>query len=62
VRGTGLAYGSGFQKSIDAGLFFFSIYRSPDAWGAFEKARDIVTGYANGTVCDNSPPSNSTYL
>lgn len=48
VRGTGLAYGSGFSRSVDVGLLTLRIYRSPDTYKAFLAARDQVQGYATG--------------
>ena len=35
VRGTGLAYGTGFSRSVDVGLLTLRIYSSPDAYKAF---------------------------
>ncbi|KAK6334063.1 hypothetical protein TWF696_002565 [Orbilia brochopaga] len=49
IRGTGLAYGTGFSRKIDSGHVFFSVYRSPDAFKALEMAKTIVTEYADGT-------------
>lgn len=48
VRGTGLAYGCSFSRSMDSGLLTFSIYRAPDAWKAFSAARTVVADYAEG--------------
>lgn len=48
VRGTGLAYGTGFSRSTDVGLLTLRIYRSPDAYKAFLAAKDEVEGYATG--------------
>lgn len=50
VRGTGLAYGTGFSKNIDAGHIQFTVYRSPDAYKAWAAARKVVTDHINGTV------------
>ncbi|KAF3903377.1 hypothetical protein ABW20_dc0105620 [Dactylellina cionopaga] len=50
IRGTGLAYGTGFSRKVDAGHMYFSIYRSPDAYKAFEMAKQIVTEHADGTI------------
>ncbi|KAF3937642.1 hypothetical protein ABW19_dt0209549 [Dactylella cylindrospora] len=50
IRGTGLAYGTGFTRRIDSGHIYFSIYRSPDAYKAYDVAKKIVTDYANGTT------------
>jgi Zn-dependent M16 (insulinase) family peptidase len=50
VRGTGLAYGSNFSYSSSTGVIGFSIYRSPDAFKAYEAARNVVTAYADGSI------------
>ncbi|KAF3915825.1 hypothetical protein ABW21_db0207724 [Orbilia brochopaga] len=49
IRGTGLAYGTGFSRKVDAGHVYFSVYRSPDAFKALEMAKTIVTEYVDGT-------------
>ena len=49
VRGDGLAYGTSFLRSVEAGYFSFSIYRSPDSFKAFQAAREQVEGFANGS-------------
>ena len=48
VRGTGLAYGTSFMRSVDTGLVMFRIYRSPDSYKAYAAAKEQVEGYANG--------------
>jgi len=48
VRGTGLAYGTGFSRSVDVGLLTLRIYSSPDAYKAFLAAKEQVEGYATG--------------
>lgn len=48
VRGTGLAYGTHFSRGTDVGLISFNIYRSPDAFKAYDVARKTVDGYASG--------------
>lgn len=48
VRGTGLAYGTGFVRSVDTGKIMFRISRSPDAYKAFTAAKEQVDSYANG--------------
>lgn len=48
VRGTGLAYGTGFSRSIDVGLLTLRIYRSPDTYKAYLAAKEQVDGYATG--------------
>jgi Zn-dependent M16 (insulinase) family peptidase len=49
IRGTGLAYGTGFFRDLETGLLKFRIYKSPNAFSAYEKARTVVTEYGNGT-------------
>ncbi|KAF2499151.1 putative zinc metalloprotease [Lophium mytilinum] len=48
VRGTGLAYGTGFSRGIDTGLLRFRVYRSPDAWKAYSTARSVVEDFISG--------------
>ena len=48
VRGTGLAYGTGFSRSIDIGLLTLRIYRSPDSYKAYLAAREQVEDLASG--------------
>jgi len=48
VRGTGLAYGTHFSRGTDVGLLSFNIYRSPDAFKAYDVARATVREYASG--------------
>ncbi|KAI9735789.1 MAG: hypothetical protein M1818_006398 [Claussenomyces sp. TS43310] len=50
VRGTGLAYGTGFSRDIDGGFVQFRVYRSPDAYKAFSASRAIVEGYISGKL------------
>ncbi|MCJ1281964.1 hypothetical protein MMC26_001287 [Xylographa opegraphella] len=54
VRGTGLAYGTGFSRSIDSGHVTFSIYRSPDVSKAFKASRDTLQGFISGTTSFDS--------
>jgi Zn-dependent M16 (insulinase) family peptidase len=49
IRGTGLAYGTNFFRDVETGLLKFRIYKSPNAFSAFEKARTVVKEYGNGT-------------
>ncbi|KAF2474509.1 zinc metalloprotease-like protein [Lindgomyces ingoldianus] len=49
VRGTGLAYGTNFFRDIETGLLKFRIYKSPNAFSAYAKARDVVKEYIDGT-------------
>ena len=48
VRGTGLAYGTGFSRNTESGLIQFRIYRSPNAYNAFVVARKIVSDFVSG--------------
>lgn len=50
VRGTGLAYGTNFGYNIDLGTVNFDVYRSPNAYKAFESSKKIVEEYLNGLV------------
>ncbi|KAI9655652.1 MAG: hypothetical protein M1831_004804 [Alyxoria varia] len=50
VRGTGLAYGTGFSRNVDKGILQYSIYRSPNAATAFSASRKVVQDLANGIV------------
>ena len=48
VRGTGLAYGTSIRQYRESGQVALSIYRSPDAYKAYEASKDIVAAYATG--------------
>jgi Zn-dependent M16 (insulinase) family peptidase len=48
VRGTGLAYGTGFSRDLDGGFMQFRVYRSPDAYKAFIASKNIVEQYISG--------------
>lgn len=48
VRGTGLAYGTSFARYTDSGQISYSVYRSPNAFKAFQTGRSVVEGFANG--------------
>lgn len=48
VRGTGLAYGTNFNRSVDTGLIGFSIYRSPNAFEAYKAAKKVIEDFATG--------------
>lgn len=50
VRGTGLAYGTGFHKIVDSGHLQFSVYRSPDTYKAWAASKKIVIDYIDGTT------------
>jgi Zn-dependent M16 (insulinase) family peptidase len=47
IRGTGLAYGTNFYRDVEAGMLKFRIYRSPDAFAAYSKAKEVVQAYAS---------------
>jgi Zn-dependent M16 (insulinase) family peptidase len=50
VRGTGLAYGTGFSRDTDAGHLQFRIYRSPDAYKAFAASKQVIEDHISGTT------------
>jgi Zn-dependent M16 (insulinase) family peptidase len=50
VRGTGLAYGTGFSRDVDGGFMQFRVYRSPDAYKAFKASKEIVKSYIDGSA------------
>lgn len=50
VRGTGLAYGTSMSHDIQSGFLSIDVYRSPDAYKAFDAARTVIEGHINGTI------------
>ena len=46
VRGTGLAYGTGFRRRI--GRLEYSVYRSPDSFKALSVSKKVVEDFVNG--------------
>jgi len=50
VRGTGLAYGTNMSYDIDSGFIHLDVYRSPDAYKAFDASRTIVKGHLDGSI------------
>jgi Zn-dependent M16 (insulinase) family peptidase len=48
VRGTGLAYGTGFSRDVDGGFTQFRVYRSPDAYKAFAASKSILLSFISG--------------
>ncbi|KAL8991068.1 MAG: hypothetical protein Q9177_000429 [Variospora cf. flavescens] len=48
VRGTGLAYGTSFARHTDSGQISYSVYRSPNAFKAFQTGRAVVEGFVKG--------------
>jgi Zn-dependent M16 (insulinase) family peptidase len=49
IRGTGLAYGSNFYRDPETGLLKFRIYKSPNAFAAYNKAKTVVRELGDGT-------------
>ncbi|KAF1954012.1 zinc metalloprotease-like protein [Byssothecium circinans] len=49
IRGTGLAYGSGFVRDSDCGLLKFRIFKSPNVFSAYKAAKGIIEEYVDGT-------------
>jgi Zn-dependent M16 (insulinase) family peptidase len=49
IRGTGLAYGTGFSRDLDGGFMQFRVYRSPDAYKAFAASGNVVKSFIDGT-------------
>ncbi|KAJ9111193.1 hypothetical protein QFC20_002687 [Naganishia adeliensis] len=50
IRGAGLAYGASVDIDEEYGLVTFSVYRSPDAFKAFEAAGKVLRGLADGST------------
>ncbi|ETI26960.1 hypothetical protein G647_10059 [Cladophialophora carrionii CBS 160.54] len=50
VRGTGLAYGTNMGYDIESGFIHLDVYRSPDAYKAFEASKKIVHDHMSGEV------------
>ncbi|KAH7391757.1 zinc metalloprotease-like protein [Pyrenochaeta sp. MPI-SDFR-AT-0127] len=49
IRGTGLAYGTNFYRDPETGLLKFRIYKSPNAFSAYDKAKNVIKEYGEGT-------------
>ncbi|KAL5121969.1 hypothetical protein ACEQ8H_000185 [Pleosporales sp. CAS-2024a] len=49
IRGNGLAYGTSFFRDPETGLLKFRIYKSPNAFSAYLKAKTVVKDYGDGT-------------
>lgn len=45
VRGTGLAYGTSFSRSVESGHISFSVYRSPNALAAFRASKAVIEDF-----------------
>lgn len=50
VRGTGLAYGTSVGYDIESGFIYLEVYRSPDAYKAFEASRNVIGGHITGEI------------
>ncbi|KAG0050248.1 hypothetical protein BGZ83_004990 [Gryganskiella cystojenkinii] len=48
LRGSGAVYGANLRVDVEAGFLSFTIYRSPDAFRAYNLATKIVEDYASG--------------
>ena len=48
IRGTGLAYGTYFKRSLQRGALTYYIYRSPDAFKAFNVSKELVADLVSG--------------
>ncbi|CAO2648879.1 Nn.00g098280.m01.CDS01 [Neocucurbitaria sp. VM-36] len=49
IRGTGLAYGTNFFRDPETGLLKFRIYKSPNVFSAYSKAKTVIKEYGDGT-------------
>jgi Zn-dependent M16 (insulinase) family peptidase len=49
IRGTGLAYGSGFYRDEEVGLLKYRIYNSPNVFSAYKATKDVIKEFADGT-------------
>jgi Zn-dependent M16 (insulinase) family peptidase len=49
IRGTGLAYGTHFLRDPVTGMLKFRIFKSPNAFSAYSKAKTVVKEYGDGT-------------
>ena len=50
VRGTGLAYGTNMAYDIESGYVQLDVFRSPDAYRAFEASKKIVAEHIDGAI------------
>lgn len=48
VRGTGLAYGTSFSRHTDSGQISYNVYRSPNAFKAFQTGRSVLEDFVSG--------------
>ncbi|KAF1945434.1 zinc metalloprotease-like protein [Clathrospora elynae] len=49
IRGTGLAYGTNFFRDPETGLLKFRIFKSPNLFTAYNKAKTVIKEYGDGT-------------
>jgi Zn-dependent M16 (insulinase) family peptidase len=54
VRGTGLAYGTGFNLAVNSGHVVYQIYRSPDVYKAFVASREVLESFISGATAFDS--------
>ncbi len=50
VRGTGLAYGTSMSYDIESGHIHLDVYRSPEAYKAFEASKKVVEDHTSGVM------------
>ncbi|PKK78220.1 hypothetical protein RhiirC2_730303 [Rhizophagus irregularis] len=50
IRGQGLAYSTNLKVDVEYGHIYFDIYKSPDAFKAYEQARKAVFGLADKKI------------
>ena len=48
VRGTGLAYGTTLRQNTESGQVSLDIYRSPDAFKAFNASKSVIEDFVSG--------------
>ncbi|KAL8706462.1 MAG: hypothetical protein Q9201_000517 [Fulgogasparrea decipioides] len=48
VRGTGLAYGTSFSRHTESGQISYNVYRSPNAFRAFQTGKSVVEDFVSG--------------
>ena len=49
VRGNGLAYGAGVSHKMNSGQIALDLYRTPDAYKAYNACKQVIEGFALGT-------------
>jgi len=50
IRGQGLAYSCNLLPNVDSGIVVFYVYRAPDAFKAFDRAKDIINDLVSGKL------------